>query len=139
LDIKVPSLIGQELSVAENLLKKKNLSYRLIGNGNKVVDQVPKASHSIPATGEVLLYTETTAPTEQVEMPDLSGLKPEKANKVLLDLGLFMKATGALSSSGTLTAAFQTIEPGELIAFGSTVEIEFRDQAVNDSGRVINR
>ncbi|MCL2031296.1 MAG: hypothetical protein FWG93_07090, partial [Oscillospiraceae bacterium] len=91
----------------------------------------------LPATAEMLIYTEGGPQDGEVAMPNVVSMTPERANQTLREAGLFMRATGALPYAGDVVrAALQREEPGSLIPFGSVVEVEFRNDSVEDAGAV---
>lgn len=135
IDIQVPAITGLTLAEAKDQLKAVNVTYKVIGSGETVLDQIPLAGVYLPATAEVLIYTETQAEAKEVTMPNVIGMTPEKVNQTLSDMGLFMRATGARPEANTvIRAAFQTVEAGKQIPFGTIVDIEFRNDSVSDGG-----
>lgn len=117
---------GYELTVAKGLLLDRGLNCRTVGNGNIVVDQIPKAGVSIPGGSTVILYLDDTAPTDQVEVPDLTGLTPTAVKNKLEELGLFLRATGVVDyTDSTVTATGQSIEQGTMVSPGTVIEVRF--------------
>ena len=93
-DVSMPKVTGMSLSDAENALKKKNLKFRTIGEGDTVSRQVPAASASIPGGSTVILYLGDAAPEESAAVPDVTGMTYEKARSALEKAGFFMRASG---------------------------------------------
>ena len=73
-DVSMPKVTGMSLSDAESALKKKNLKFRTIGQGDAVARQVPSASTSIPGGSTVILYLGDAAPEESAAVPDVTGM-----------------------------------------------------------------
>ncbi len=134
-ELTVPSVIGSTESEAAASLEQAGFSYRVVGEGDKVTDQVPSGGVRIPASGKVILYMGESKPTEQVEVPDLTGLTPDECRSVLEQYGLYLKQKGVASSqvTGSTTASRQSPAVGTKVNIGAVVTIEFSDTTnVND-------
>lgn len=140
IDIQIPEITGLSLTAAKDLLKNKSVSYEVIGGGDTVLGQLPLAGVYLPATAKMLIYTEEQTQHEEVVMPNVIGMTPEKVNQTLSNAGLFMRATGAQPKTGeVIRSAFQTVEAGKKIPFGTIVDIEFRNDSVSDGGDWVKR
>lgn len=134
-ELTVPSVIGSTESEAAAALEQVGFSYRVVGEGDKVTDQVPSSGVRIPASGKVILYMGESKPTEQVEVPDLTGLTPDECRSVLEEYGLYLKQKGVASSqvTGSTTASKQSPAAGTKVNIGAVVTVEFSDTTnVND-------
>nr|WP_297179117.1 penicillin-binding transpeptidase domain-containing protein [uncultured Agathobaculum sp.] len=134
-ELTVPSVIGSTESEAAAALEQVGFSYRVVGEGDKVTDQVPSGGVRIPASGKVILYMGESTPTEQVEVPDLTGLTPDECRSVLEEYGLYLKQKGVASSqvTGSTTASKQSPAAGTKVNIGAVVTVEFSDTTnVND-------
>ena len=134
-ELTVPSVIGSTESEAAASLEQAGFSYRVVGEGDKVTDQVPSGGVRIPASGKVILYMGESKPTEQVEVPDLTGLTPDECRSVLEQYGLYLKQKGVASSqvTGSTTASRQSPAVGTKVNIGAVVTVEFSDTTnVND-------
>ncbi|MDR0248526.1 MAG: hypothetical protein LBI44_02535 [Oscillospiraceae bacterium] len=140
-DIKTPGVTGKALSQAIVSLTNIGLDYKIYGEGSVVVSQIPVSGIALTAASKVMLFTEAGLDDmEPVLMPDLTGKTFSQANAILADLGLFMRPTGAFGTDdAALKAAFQAVSPGESTPFGSIIEVEFRDNSVDDAGSVSGR
>lgn len=125
-DTAVPQVVGYNESQAANALKAKGFTYRLVGSGDKVTGQIPAAGAVVPGRSEIVLYMGETRPTDQVTVPDLSGMTPGNAQQALANLNLYLRGTGSAEyfTSATL-AANQSIAPGTLVDPGTVVEVTF--------------
>ena len=134
-ELTVPSVIGSTESEAAASLEQAGFSYRVVGEGDKVTDQVPSGGVRIPASGKVILYMGESKLTEQVEVPDLTGLTPDECRSVLEQYGLYLKQKGVASSqvTGSTTASRQSPAVGTKVNIGAVVTVEFSDTTnVND-------
>ncbi|MBE6551079.1 MAG: PASTA domain-containing protein [Ruminococcaceae bacterium] len=123
----LPDYRQNSVSVAVNDLKNKKLTYKIIGDGDKVTNQVPAHGTSLMANGTVVLYTNNIAPEETVRVPNVIGLTAAAANKELTNAGLniaivdstFDKLEGAI-------AIKQSIDSNEKVVPGTVISVEFR-------------
>ena len=131
-DTTVPWMTGHYLDYAQSVLKQYNLTYRVVGEGDVVTGQIPAAGATIPGGSQVVLYMgQEPVPTEQVEVPDLEGMSPEKAKATLNDLGLYLRATGAVEYYvSTNVGTNQSIKAGTLVDPGTVVEVRFVDESI---------
>jgi len=133
IDMLVPDCTGMtEEEAAEALEKAGFASYRVVGDGETVTDQIPAPGRMVPASAQIVLYMGEEKPTDTVEVPNLRGLSAEYANEALTDRGLIMKATGATSSSNTQVSA-QSHEPGTEVDRGTVITVQFLNADANDS------
>ncbi len=125
-DAAMPRVTNLELTVAKGMLQNAGFNCRTVGTGNTVTGQVPAAGVSIPSGSTVVLYLDEEAPTEQVEVPELSGLTPTAAKNKLEAMGLFLRASGVVDfTSPDIEAVSQTIEAGTMVSLGTVVEVRF--------------
>ena len=134
-ELTVPSVIGSTEEEAAATLADAGFEYRVVGEGDTVTDQVPASGVRIPASGRVILYMGESKPTEQIEVPDLSGLTPDECRDPLEQYGLYLRQTGVASSqvTGNTTASRQSPAAGTKVNIGAVVTVEFSDTtSVND-------
>ena len=120
----VGNYIGADVkSVAENL-KKNGISYTVVGNGDKVIDQIPKADISIlKSVSTIYLYTEKRD-DEYASVPSVVGLSIREANLLLSKSGLNVRITGGLSESCTgMTVTSQSLPLGAKVKKGSVITL----------------
>lgn len=58
LDTTVSNYVGKSVSEVSSELRSAGFNCRVVGNGDKVVSQLPGAYQSVPKGGIVVLYTE---------------------------------------------------------------------------------
>ncbi|MDY3013728.1 MAG: penicillin-binding transpeptidase domain-containing protein [Evtepia sp.] len=127
--VTIPDLRGSSLESAQAALAKLGLNCRTSGDGTVVTDQIPAAGSSIPAGSSVVLYMGTQKSGETVTMPDLTGMTYDEAKAKLEGLELYLNATG----SGKDGKVFeQVIAPGTPLEVGTSVEVKFTDDSVQD-------
>ncbi len=127
-ELTVPSVIGMDEYQAGAALKEAGLSYRIVNNGGgTITDQVPAGGVKIPASGSVILYFGGEKPTEQIEVPDLTGLTPSECRDTLAEYGLYLKQKGVATSqvTGNTTASRQNPVKGTKVNIGAVITVEF--------------
>ena len=128
----VPDLDGMTAAEAAEALKDTGLTYRTVGDGELVTDQVPAQSAVIPSGSEIILYFGVQSDDGEVTVPDVVGKNAEEANQLLTQAGIYMKIIGATGESGTISAVGQEPEAGETVERGAVVEVEFSDLSAQD-------
>ena len=122
-DKAVPELTGMSITQAKSALSESDLGCRVIGEGDTVTDQLPRAGAVIAAGSEVLLYAgQNPAPTTET-MPDLRGLSYEAARQRLGELGLYLTAENGVTDPAAQLVSAQSTAPGEELAHGSVVGV----------------
>lgn len=121
----VPSVVGQTPAVAQTKITNVSLKATVVGNGKKVVRQVPEAGQSIPSGGTVLLYTEEDK-VDTVKVPDFSGRSVTEVNSIAAQMGLNVQMTGLVGgSSASATANGQSIRAGTKVPRGTVINVNF--------------
>lgn len=117
-------------------LDGKELTYKVVGNGNTVVNQVPKGGTTVDVGSEVILYVQRSEEdTGTVSVPNVVGKNYEQAETTLTNAGFTVAFEG--DQSGTVTA--QDPKYGVSVAKGSevmlTLEIpEKTDTSIDTTG-----
>lgn len=126
LDTTTPSLIGETVADAKELLNEKGFEYKIVGGGETVVSQMPNYNEAIPQGGIVVLYTEPDAERVTVTVPNLTLMTLSMANKYALSAGLNIKISGNALNEGELISYSQSIEEGTEVEYGTTVTVYFK-------------
>ncbi len=124
LDIKVPLLEGS-VTEARATLEGLGAEAVVIGDGATVVAQSPVTGSSIAKGGMVYLYTDPSHTIDYTDVPDLIGLSPQVANDSIVYKDLNYVATGASIHRKDAFVTGQSIQPGEKVAKGTTIILEF--------------
>ena len=122
-DRTVPEVSGMSLTEARSALTEAGLSCRVIGEGDTVTDQLPRAGAVIASGSEVLLYAgQSPSPAEET-MPDLRGLSYEAAKQALGSLGLYVTAGNGVTDAQIQLVSGQSIAPGQSVEHGTVIEV----------------
>ncbi len=130
LSVSVPDVVGKELDEAKSVINDNKLSYKIVGNGDKVTKQLPAAASNVHNGGTVILYTDNTT-SEKTTVPNLVGLTANEVNNAAANAGINIEFSGAITSS-TVKSYRQSIEAGSEVALGEIVTVYFRDEETVD-------
>ncbi|WP_241152727.1 Stk1 family PASTA domain-containing Ser/Thr kinase [Gordonibacter sp. Marseille-P4307] len=126
--VEVPTVTGSTLEEATESIQKSGFtvgsvqySYDSSVEAGKVVSQDPKGGSKAKAKSKINLVV--SEGTESVEVPDLTNMTPEAAQKALSAVGLKYVAGAAEHSDQVALGkvARQNPEPGTSVAAGSSV------------------
>ncbi len=118
--VSVPDLKGLTVDQAAEAVDTEGLLLRIVGEGNYIVNQTPKAGAQVPAQTQVVIYLhDGEGVPEKIQVPDLRGLTVKEAGEVLSWLGLHLKVEG----SGI--AVKQSPDPGTEVVSGAAVAVTF--------------
>lgn len=131
LDVSTPGVVGMSVYDAQNKIHQEGLSTRVVGNGDKVLSQVPAQSDSLPQGGTVILYTTNDEQTT-VTVPDVVGMSGQMANKEILNSGLNIKIMGSDIEGSTVQAMSQSPAPGEEVPLGTLITVQFADKEIQE-------
>ena len=125
LGVSLPSVEGRETSQAKATLEELSLQVTVIGDGDKVVAQVPTRGSSIPRNGKVILYTEEDYETNYTTVPNVIGYGVSDVNYLLTNADLnFKVGDGAANQSGAI-AYSQNYAEGCIVPAGTIIEVTF--------------
>ncbi len=130
LSIEVPDVVGASVEEARGKVTSKKLEYKVVGNGKKVVRQLPEAGSKVVNGGTVILYTDKSK-DKTVTVPDFKGLTVTEANKAAASAGVNIEFSGNITTSG-LKAYNQSIKKGTKVGAGTVVTVYFRDETTVD-------
>lgn len=118
--VLVADLTGQETSQAVEMLKKQNLQASVVGEGNRVIAQLPLPNTEMLEGNTVVLYTrmpKAIATAQQIPVPELTGKTAEEIQSIAEEVNLDFEIIG----EGV--AMYQIPEPGVMVAAGSKVTV----------------
>lgn len=121
-----PDLKGLSVPDARNRVGEKNLTIKVIGEGDTVISQYPEAGRELPSDGIVVVYTQPDYKAETVTVPDFTGLTVSEANRIALNNGLNIRISGSSLNSGTVYAYKQSVEAGQSVHMGEIITVSFK-------------
>lgn len=127
ISVTVPDLRELSVTVAKESIDSKRLNIKVMGNGDTVLDQLPKPGMNIGENSTIIVYTEARDENKKVTVPDVTGLTVSQAKKRLEDAGLNFEVAGAgLSGTDGAHAFKQSIAAGTQVEPATVVSVEFR-------------
>lgn len=126
LDVQVPSVTGDSISEAKSSLEEDKFSVQIVGEGDKVLSQMPASGQYIPQGGVIVLYTEKQKKKMKTVVPDFTGMTITEANYAAVNAGINIKVSGNSLSEESMTAYRQSSLKGSEVESGSTVTVYFR-------------
>ncbi len=100
--MKVPNLTDMSVQTATKILNESGSAYEIIGNGSKVVRQIPPAGSYVTKGSFIYLYVESIEGEELVLVPNVIGLTGKEAEKVLKDAGFEVTLVRKSGSGGVV-------------------------------------
>lgn len=133
LDTNAPNLVGSTVDDAVALLENEGFSVKTVGDGDKVISQMPSYNQTLPQDGIIVLYTQYDADRLTATVPNFEGLTMTQVNKRAHEYGLNVKISGNALNAGELVSYGQSIEAGTETEYGKTVTVYFKSNTgVND-------
>ncbi len=132
-DTTVNYVIGMTVADAEEKLKSKGFSVKVVGDGDTVTDQTPEGGTVIPGKSRVILYAGSEKPDTLCTVPSLVGLSPSEANMAVSSAGLLLRFTGTTDSgSGSVWVINQSEAAGAQVEAGTVISVQLSDSGVTD-------
>ena len=128
-DVKqeIPDVRTMDLTEAKKAVVDKKLNVQVRGDGDTVVDQLPKPGTMLNEDSTVILYTEEIDKTHTVTVPNLKGMSVDNAKYILEMSGLNFEIVGAGHSEvSSAYAVNQSIAAGEEVTPATVIGVEFR-------------
>ncbi len=120
----VPELIGKSVGEAKNTAASLSLRVVVVGNGDKVISQIPDPSSHIPKDGKIILHTDSSS-SSSIKVPKLVGLTPAEVNKIASQLGLNINFSGIKLEEQGVASTAQSIPEGTEVPMGTVVTVNF--------------
>lgn len=130
ISISVPSVVGADIATARDTMSAQKISYKIVGNGAKVVKQLPEAGTKVYNGGTVILYTEETN-DDSVTVPILTGLTPSEVNTVATNSGINVEFAGNITATD-IKSSSQSVMAGTAVQRGTVVTVSFFDEGSAD-------
>ena len=128
--VKMPDYIGSSTYHVTMDLDGRGLNYKVVGTGNSITNQVPKAGTEVVVGSEVILYVaKSEEDSGTVQVPNVLGKTYSEAVKILSDEGFEVLFEGEISNS-TVTA--QNPKYGVSVEEGSEVTVTLTQKAEAD-------
>ena len=130
LAISIPGVVGDDVQTAKNKITGAGLTYKVIGNGEKVTSQLPESTQSLYNGGVVILYTQDSAQPTKVTVPNLTGLTMSQATTAAAQANVNVQFSG--NTQGSAASYRQSIAAGTEVESGTIITVYFRDNNTGD-------
>ena len=130
--IAMEQMSGLTAKEADSRLKALGLTMKAVGEEETVTAQIPGAGIPIPYGSEVLLYFGEKPENKPVSVPDFIGMTRQQANDTAGKLGLYIQFAGNTGLEPHITVTAQSIAKDTNVPPGTTIRLEFTDQAARD-------
>lgn len=120
----VGNYVGASTKAVVDSLTKNEVKYVIIGNGDTITDQIPKADISVlKSVSTIYLYTEKRE-DDYISVPSVTGLSIKEANLILSSHGLNIRIDGGISDKcTTVTVISQNIAEGKKVKKGTVITL----------------
>lgn len=105
--------------------KASKYTVKFIGNGTKVVSQMPSAGQQMKIGGVIVAYTDNTSAKLTSTVPNLTNMSVSQANKAAVNAGYNIKIAGNASASDFISYK-QGIAAGTQAEQGTVITVYFR-------------
>ncbi len=117
---------GTALSDAIEKIKKLNLKYEVVGDGDTVTGQIPQSGSKMTnINGKIILYTGGATDSKHVKVPNIVSESAKSAIEKLTALGLNVLIEGAINYDVGDGAKIieQSYAPNTMVQYGTIVKI----------------
>lgn len=125
--VTVENYVGKPIDDVVAKLKNEKINYEIVGNGEKVLTQMPRVGSTICKNGGmVILYTDKREEGHTSCVPNVIGKSPEEANAILVNSGFNVKIEGTTNfkyGQGALVVS-QSYEEGAILEKGAVITIK---------------
>ena len=125
LGVTLPSVENESVSIAKETLESQGLQVTVIGDGDKVMAQVPVRGSQVPRNGKVILYTEEGYKTQYTTVPNVIGRSLSEVNTILTNANLNFKVGDGASNQAGAVAYSQNYFEGDEVPVGTIIEVVF--------------
>ena len=130
INVVIPSLMNRNVSDAIAQLELQGFEYVLLGDGDTVIGQMPRAHANVVNGTVITLYTETEPSRESVIVPSLLDMSFIEAEQVLRSRGMFIRTTGISRSNSRAVVSVQSLPSGYSAIYGSVIEVTLIDKNI---------
>ncbi len=119
-EYELENFVGMNKQDAAEILKKDNIKYQIVGEGDTVLSQTPKENDYIDSSiSSVILYTEKI--DDFTYVPSLVGMSVSEAVALAVNSGLNVRLTGSVDRG---TVVSQSLPYGAAVERGSVINLK---------------
>ncbi len=124
-DRNADNVVGKSVEEARQTLTNSGFNVKVMGNGDKVVEQVPSSNQTISANGTVILYTEQNSEKQITTVPDFVGMTVNQVYAAANNSGVNVSIVGNAVSSNFISYK-QDKEKNTKVYYGDTITVYFK-------------
>lgn len=130
--VEVPDTRDMPVDDAHDTIVAAGLKYKTEGNGDTIVEQLPKPGVMINEGSTIIIYTKDVEQDDLVTVPNLVGMTESTAKETLNNRNLNFEIVGAGHSEAYNSYSVkQSIKAGEKVLPGTVIGVEFRQTATD--------
>ncbi len=125
----VPNVTGKPLAEAKKILEASGLKVMVDGDGENVLNQIPKGGIKVNQSSTIMLYTTENQEPAKTVVPNVLNCSVSKASALISQANLNISVMGAgvnLNQSG-LVSYKQEPAAGTEVEIGRIVTVEFKN------------
>ena len=108
---------------AKALLIDKEIKFKVKGDGDTVLDQMPLPGSTMPQSSTIILYTGDAKPSKNITVPNLVDYSVAGAADRIASMGLNVRVVGNSNAGSTALVISQSPAAGEVVPEGTVVTI----------------
>ena len=124
-EFRSPNLIGETLTVAKRQAKQIGINLVVEGQGETVLDQIPKPFMKLDKESRIIVYTDQNYLNKRIKMPKVIGLTYKSAVELLNISGIKYEISNKELRDQNAICRKQSIEENELVIPGESVILSF--------------
>ena len=124
-DRNADNVIGKTVEEAKQTLTSSGFNVKVVGSGERVVEQVPSSNQTISANGTVILYTEKNAEKQVTTVPNFIGMTVNQVYYAANSAGVNVSIVGNAASSSFVSYK-QDKEANTKVYYGDTITVYFK-------------
>ena len=124
--------LGLSPKQAEKKGKEQGIAVRVIGEGERILYQIPQPGEKIPGNGQVMVYLTHPGERQQVKVPSFLGLNRQQAGDLAGSLGLQMIIKGNNQILPGVVVTAQEEAENTWVLEGTAITLEFTDRTAPD-------
>ena len=113
---QVPDVTGHSVAEAKQILKEAGLSCVISGSGSDILSQLPAAGAQMQSGSIVMLYAQNETEEPWIHVPDLTGMTPNDAQRLLACYSLRLETEGSGAVISQQPAADTMVYPQQTIS-----------------------
>lgn len=124
LEVATPNVANKTVNEGTKQLRNAGISYKVIGGGENILEQIPRGGTKMPSGTTIYLFTGADT-DKNVTVPNIKNMTPAQARTALQRAGLNVSFSGLESSSGAYVYG-QNPAANSVAVMGSVVSIDLR-------------